>query len=526
VVFSADAKKGTPVRIHKFISYHTARDTPPAELNALTGRTLDQALKNGFDAVLESQIKFLADFWRRSDIQLIAAHPRAQQCIRFNLFQIIQAAARADGTGVCAKGLTGQAYEGHYFWDVDIYLMPFLTYTQPNIARNLLAFRYGMLDKARERARILNQKGALFPWRTINGEEASAYFAAGTAQYHINADIMYALKQYLTATGDEAFLDDMGAEMLAETARLWVDLGFFSTRDNKYHIHSVTGPDEYTAIVNNNLFTNLMARHNLLFAAKALRQMRNRNPDRYAVFAEKIGLEEQELAAWEKAGENMYIPYDEELGIHPQDDTFLDKEVWDFEATPDDRYPLLLYYHPLVIYRYQVIKQADVVLALFLAGNEFSLEKKKRNFDYYDRLTTCDSSLSACIQSIVAAEIGYTDLALDYLKTAVLMDLSDVGGNVKDGVHIASMGGTWMTFVYGFAGMRDYDGALTFNPKMHPNWEQLKFPLTYQGQMLEVDIRRDTVIYLLTEGSGLTIKHKDRDIALSPGEPVTISLNE
>ncbi|MCP4715653.1 MAG: glycoside hydrolase family 65 protein [Deltaproteobacteria bacterium] len=518
VVFSFDAKPGVPIHITKYISYHTSRGAPVPELCSRARRTLDRAMADGFKNLLESQGRFLNDFWRKSDIQIETAHPRAQQCIRFNLFHILQASARAEGTSVCAKGLTGQAYEGHYFWDTEIYLLPFLIYTAPRIARNILKFRYSMLDKARQRARAVNQRGALFPWRTINGEEASAYYAAGTAQYHINADIMYALKKYVDVTGDEAFLYKFGTEMLVETARLWCDLGFFTDGPNpKFQIHSVTGPDEYTAIVNNNTYTNLMARHNLQFAVTSVEALQQKDPAQFAALVHDTGLELSEVAEWKRAAENMFIPYNDELGINPQDDSFLEKKRWDLKNTPADKFPLLLYYHPLVIYRHQVIKQADVVLAMLLFEEEFSQEQKKRNFDYYDPLTTGDSSLSVCIQSILSSELGYMEKALDYFRYAVLMDLSNIGGNVKDGVHIASMGGTWMGLVYGFAGMRDNDGCISFSPRLPSTTKKLQFSLQIRGSVLELNITQESATYLLKEGPELTIRHYDKEINLTEG---------
>jgi alpha,alpha-trehalose phosphorylase len=285
-------------------------------------------VSQGFEELLAGQQEYLDDFWRRSDVEVSGAHPKGQQLIHWNLFQIIQASGRAEGAGIPAKGLTGQGYEGHYFWDTEIYVFPFLIYTAPRIARNLLRFRYSLLDKARQRAREVNQKGALFPWRTITGEEASAYYAAGTAQYHINADIMFGLKKYVEATRDKAFLQEEGAEMLVETARLWRDLGFYSARKGgKFCINGVTGPDEYNTVVNNNTFTNLMARENLRYAAATVESLREEDPDRFVALVDRTGLEMSEVEEWRKAADRMYIPFDEKLGIHPQDDSFLDKEV-------------------------------------------------------------------------------------------------------------------------------------------------------------------------------------------------------
>ena len=423
-----------------------------------------------------------------------------------------------------AKGLTGQAYEGHYFWDTEIYLLPFLTYTSPRIARNLLMFRYKMLPQARARAKELGHRGAMFAWRTISGEEASAYYAAGTAQYHINADIMYGLRKYIQATGDELFLRECGAEMLVETARLWLDLGFYSeAKGGKFCINGVTGPDEYNAVVNNNAYTNLMARENLRYAADTVEFLRSKGPDAYAALVHKTGLEPSEVDAWVRAAQNMYVPYDEKLKIIPQDDGFLDEEPWDFQNTPQDHYPLLLFYHPLNIYRKQVIKQADVILAMFLLGDLFSLEDKKRNFEFYDPFTTGNSSLSSCVEAIIAAQTGDMEKATRYGMAALLMDLADVGGNVKDGCHIASMGGTWMMLTYGFGGLRDNDGTLSFWPRRAPqDSARLRFPLTYHGHMLEIEIGLDNVEYALREGDHLVIRHETEEIKLTQHNPVAI----
>ena len=531
-VFTIEAKPGSPIHLTKFIAYHATHTASKEELSQRCERTLDRAVSHGFFSLKAGQQEYMDEFWRRSDVQVSGLSPRGtkrsnteiQQAIRFNLFHILQASARAEITGVAAKGLTGQAYEGQYFWDTEIYVMPFLIYTNPRIAKSLLTFRYRMLDKARERARELGKRGAMYPWRTINGEEASAYYAAGTAQYHINADIMYALQKYVSATGDTEFLKEYGSEMLVETARLWADLGFFSERkDGKFCINGVTGPDEYNTVVDNNLFTNIMARENLRYAAQTIEWLQNKEPEAFAILQRKTDLDPAEIEDWKKAAEKMYVPYDETLGINPQDESFLNKEPWDFDNTPADKYPLLLSFHPLTIYRHQVIKQADVILAMFLLGNDFSVEQKKANFEFYDPLTTGDSSLSSCIQSIIAMEIGNPEKAIQYALTALLMDLADVGGNVKDGCHIASMGGTWMMWVYGAAAMRDYDGVLSFRPRRdEKSTGKLRFPLTVRGHFLHVEIDSDARVarYSLKEGDGLTIFHDDEKIQLTPEDPI------
>ena len=532
VAFTINAQPDCPIHLTKYIVYHTSQTASAEELCGRAEWTIDRIVNRGFQELLASQEQFLDDFWRRSDVRVRdVREDRAkrstveiQQAIRFNLFHILQASARAEDAGVPAKGLTGRAYEGHYFWDTEIYVLPFLTYTSPRMAKNLLTFRYKMLPQARARARQLGHRGAMFPWRTISGEEASAYYAAGTAQYHINADIMYALRKYVQATGDEAFLRDCGAEMLVETARLWLDLGFYSdAKGGKFSINSVTGPDEYNTVVNNNAYTNLMARENLRYAAQTVQSLRATNETAYDALARKTALEPSEVDAWARAAENMYVPYDEKLQIIPQDDSFLDREPWDFRSTPHDHYPLLMFYHPLNIYRKQVIKQADVVLAMFLLGDTYSLECKKRNFEFYDPLTTGDSSLSSCVEAIIAAQIGKMEKAIRYGMAALLMDLADVGGNVKDGCHIASMGGTWMMLTYGLGGMRDDDGTLSFTPRRAPEDNAiLRFPVTYCGQRREVEIGVEKVEYALREGECLAIRHEAEEIQLTRENPVAV----
>ena len=525
VLLTADAVPGVPIRITKYATYQTSRSIPVPELVDRCRRTLDRAVPDGFDTLLASQRANLARFWDRADVRVqTRLNPvRQQQAVRWNLFQVAQATWRAEGAGVPAKGLTGQAYEGHYFWDTEVYVLPFLSYTQPRIARNLLRFRHSMLDRARERAAQMSQRGALFPWRTINGEEASSNFQQGTAQYHINADIAYAVMRYTHIQGDIRLLGEIGAEILVETARLWADLGFYGA-DERFHIHGVTGPDEYTTVVNDNAYTNLMARLNLNFAAATVRRLREERPRDYTALVHTVGLQFREAEAWERAAAAMHIPFDETRRIHPQDETFLDREPWDLDATPREKFPLLLHYHPLVIYRHQVLKQADIVLAMFLLGNEFPEEQKRRNFDYYDPLTTGDSSLSACVQGIIAAEIGRERQALEYFQYALLMDLGNVAGNASDGVHIASAAGVWSSLVFGFGGVRDFDGHLSFTPRLPRAWNELAFSLRFRGRQIRIRLTHDEENYLIDEGTPLEITIRGEPHLLSPGTTVTIKL--
>ncbi|MGJ0182061.1 glycoside hydrolase family 65 protein [Corynebacterium glyciniphilum] len=488
VVYHMAGRTGMKLRLEKFISYHSSRHVAADELAFRCARTINRAKAIGFRTLQQHQKNWLAEFWDRSDVR-IPNHPELQQAVRWNIFQLIQASARAETQGVPAKGLTGSGYGGHYFWDTEIYVMPFLTYTNPQFARNAMRFRYKMLPAARERALELSHDGVLFPWRTINGHESSAYYAAGTAQYHIDADISYALMKYIYASGDTDFLLDEGIHILVGTARFFMSLGFFNSSGTRFEIHSVTGPDEYTTVVNNNLYTNVMAQYNLRVAAEVVRQMKSDRPGAYRDMMRRTGLSEDELDLWDQAADAMYIPFNESTRVNPQDDQFMQRQLWsldDPEVGP--KRPLLLHYHPLTIYRYQILKQADVVLAVFLQGSQFDAETKRRDYNYYDRLTTGDSSLSAVVQSIMAAELGMHDKALDFFHRGLFIDLNNLHGNTADGVHIASCGGVWSCLVYGFGGFRDHYGQFTIDPRVPEEWGGLEYSITLHGRIVRVSV--------------------------------------
>jgi alpha,alpha-trehalose phosphorylase len=516
LVVLADLEPGEPLRLSKYLAYHWAPQARDGDLVARVERTLDRAARDGYDMIEFDHRRHVEDFWSRSDVQLEGAAD-LQQAVRFNLFELMQATARGEGLGVPAKGLTGHGYEGHYFWDTEIYVAPFLVHTTPQWAKQVLQFRCGMLQAARTRAREIGHGGALYPWRTITGAEASAWYAAGTAQYHINADIAYALRQYGQVTGDVDFILDHGAEVLIETGRLWMELGYFSERRaGHFSINSVTGPDEYTTVVDNNAYTNLMAKEHLESAVTLLEWLAAREPATHAALVGKLAISEDEVDGWRQAAAAMHVPRHADLGIVLQDEHFLERKRWDFDATPLDKYPLLLHHHPLELYRHQVIKQTDVVLATYLLGHYFSDEEKRRTFDYYDPLTTGDSTLSACIQSVMASEVGYPEAALEYFVHACAVDLADVHGNTADGIHIASCGGTWLALVAGFAGLRETDSDVCFSPRLPAEWDRLRFRVQVRGQLVEVDMTHEGTAYRLVEGTGLLIHHFGEPMRLTP----------
>ena len=531
VVYRVDATQGTTMRLQKTVAYHSSRGVPVRELSDRCDRTLDRAARHGLAHYVADQRRWYADFWDSADVEVVGdsdEHRAVQQATRFNLFSLAQATGRIDGLGVPAKGVTGSGYEGHYFWDTEVYVIPFLTYTQPEVARNALHFRSVMLPAARERAREMAQSGAMFPWRTINGEEASAYYAAGSAQVHIDADIAYALVKYVRATGDEGFLVREGIDILVETARMWADLGFWrSNGDDSFHIHGVTGPDEYTTVVNNNLFTNVMARFNLEQAVASVERIRDAYPQDFVRVAARLGLSDEETEEWRACAAGMTIPFDSGLGIHPQDDFFLDREVWDLSKTPSDLRPLLLHYHPLVIYRFQVLKQADVVLALFLQGDRFSLVEKRADFEYYDPITTGDSTLSAVVQSVIAAEVGYHEAALHYFYESLYVDLMNLHGNTVDGLHVASTGGVWSALVFGFGGMRDHAGLLSFDPRLPASWPGLRFRFCWQGSRVLVQLAEDWISFTLAgpDAADVALTVRGTPYVVTAAAPLVVALD-
>jgi alpha,alpha-trehalose phosphorylase len=499
----------------KLLAYHWSSQESIEWLRDQVDASLESAVAEGFDGLAASQREYLDDYWAVADIEL-DGDLEIQQALRFALFNVLQASARAETRAVGAKGLTGPGYDGHAFWDTETFVLPILTWTRPELARDALIWRHTTLDLARNRARELGLGGAAFPWRTIHGEECSGYWPAGTAAFHVNADIADAVRRYVLATGDQDFERDYGAELLIETARLWISLGYHGI-EGSFRIDGVTGPDEYSALVDNNVYTNLMAQANLRAAADAA----ERRPE----CARRLEADASEITAWRDAAQAMYVPYDERLGVHPQDQDFTAHERWDFDATQPEEYPLFLTHPSLTLYRSQVVKQADLVLALFLRGDAFSDDQKRRDFEYYEELTVRDSSLSACIQSVVAAEVGHLDLAYDYLAAAALIDLRDLDRDVFDGVHVASMGGALLSAFAGLGGMRDWDGQVSFAPRLPQGIERLVFRVCLQGRRLRVEVTPGEASYALREeDSELEVTHWGEPVALAPGAPAVRSV--
>jgi len=507
-------RPGQKLRIVKYLAYgwSSKRSRPALRDQAAAG--LHNARYAGWQGLLDSQREYLDEFWDNADVE-VEGDGESQQAVRFGLFHLLQASARAERRAIPSKGLTGTGYDGHAFWDTEGYVLPVLTYTLPHAVADSLRWRASTLDMARDRATELGLKGASFPWRTIRGQECSAYWPAGTAAFHINADIAMAFERYRTVTGDDTLEEECGLTVLVETARLWMSLGHHD-RHGVWHIDGITGPDEYTAIVRDNVFTNLMAANNLIVAADAC----NRHPEA----AEAMGVTVEETSAWRDAADAVNIPYDEELGVHQQCEGFTKFAEWDFEH--DNKYPLLLHEAYVRLYPAQVIKQADLVLAMQWQSHAFTAEQKAHNVDYYERRMVRDSSLSACTQAVMCAEVGHLELAHDYAYEAALIDLRDLHSNTRDGLHMASLAGAWTAIVGGFGGLRDDEGILDIDPALPDGITRLRFRIRWRDFRLVVDANHSDVTYTLSDGTAgeLTIRHAGEELTLKTDSPTTIAV--
>lgn len=510
-------KPGQGLRLEKFVAYGWSATRSLPALRDQADAALVGARDTGWQGLLDQQRAYLDDFWERADVE-VDGDTEIQQAVRFALFHVLQVGARAEERAIPAKGLTGSGYDGHTFWDAETFVLPLLAFTSPQAAAEVLRWRYNMLPVAQDRARQLGLAGAAFPWRTINGEEASGYWPAGTAAFHINADIADAVVRYVATTGDYVFERDTGLVLLVETARLWRSLGHHD-HAGAFHIDGVTGPDEYSAVSDDNAFTNLMAQANLNAAADA--------SERHPRHASQLGVTDEETAAWRDAAAAMVLPYNEGLGVHEQSAGYTQHQRWDFAATDAERYPLMLHYPYFDLYRKQVVKQADLVLAMYLRGDAFTDEQKARNFAYYEPLTVRDSSLSAYCQSVIAAEVGHLQLAYDYLGESAMMDLEDLENNARDGLHIAALAGTWTALVAGFGGMRLFNGdSIRFAPRLPGSLSRIAFRLLFRGRRLRVEVTRKSVTYTLASGEPLEILHYEKPFTLTTERPVVRELPE
>jgi len=526
--WSVNAEKDRAITVDTIGVFHTSFDDDCNEQMAestqpsiIHEKLLNKALadmrdniETGFDGISQEQLKFWDDYWAQSDIK-IEGNVKDQQAIRYCLFHLRQGNPRDDRRSISANCLTGERYRGLIYWDTEIYVLPFFLYSQPEMARSLLMFRHSILDGARENAKFIDDSpGAHYPWCSITGEDwvTAHYQAMG---YHLHGAIAYAIWRYYLQTHDEEFMYGPGAEVLFETARFMESLGgYVPLRDNKFCIDYVIGPDENAECVNNNCYTNMMTAHHFDFAAKLYSEMQQKAPEKLNILSEKINLCSDEPEKWQRAADNMYIPYHEELGIHMQDDSFLYLEPIDMSKVShytENRMET----HPVTLTRRKIIKQADVVLLMFTLGDLFPLEQKRANYDYYEHLTQHTSSLSPGIHSVLAAEIGNDDQMYAYFQDSAFMDIYDIKHNVKYGVHAAALGATWMAVVNGFAGMRDYTDELIFNPQLPSAWKNYEFNITYRGSRINIKVNENNSTFTLKSGKKVKFKVGNEQYELS-----------
>lgn len=504
----------------KLIKYNIYTDSLRHE-NVLKTAYADlyEVLENGIGYYYEKQKAFLEDFWKHSGMEIVGDDAN-NVAMAFNMYELLQSAARDKFCSIAAKGMSGEGYEGHYFWDTEVFILPFFILTNPRLAKQILNYRYYTLDKARENSALLgHKKGALYPWRTITGAECSGYFVSGSAAYHINADIAYAIISYYLTTGDLDFIADTGEEMLLETARLWMDLGNYN-QAGEFVLNEVTGPDEYTCMVNNNYYTNCAAKYNILWAVKLYKLLEKKGKE--SCVRDRIKVTTEELEEMENAAQKMLLPYDERLGINPQDDSFLDKPVWDFENTGEEEYPLLLHYHPLHLYRYQVCKQADTILAYFMFEEMQDYDVMCRSYDYYEKITTHDSSLSTCVFSIVASRLGMYQKGYEYFGDSTKLDLENTHNNTKDGIHTANMGGCYMAIVNGFAGLRINENGLFIKPHIPERWQEYQFNIVYHDNLINIKVDMKKVSVSLNSGESVIINIYGKEYLLEKGSQVIV----
>ncbi|QGQ19826.1 family 65 glycosyl hydrolase [Cellulomonas sp. JZ18] len=507
-VLDADLPPGGWVRLAGRAAYACGR-RPVEGLLADARTVLADAERAGEDRLEAEHRAFLDDVWERADV-VVEGDDELQQAVRLAVLHTVQAAARVEGTGLRAKGLTGLGYHGHTFWDAEGFVLPVLDHVLPHASAAHLRWRHATLPRAVERARTLGLPGAAFPWRTISGEECSGYWPASTAAVHVTADVTDALVRHVAATGDDALEQEVGVDLLVHGARFWMGRGHHDD-DGAFHVHGVTGPDEYTAVVDDNTYTNLVVARSLEAAVRVTA--------RWPHEARRLGVDDDERARWAAAAAAVVVPYAADLGVTEQSAGFTRRPRWDFARVPDGWTPFEDRVHYTELYRHQLVKQADLVLALVVAGDRFTADQKRRDFAYYEPLTVRDSSLSASVQAVVAAELGHLTLAHRYTRECAFIDLHDLRHETQEGVHVASMAGAWDALVRGFGGLRLDHGHVRVGPRLPPGISRLRFRVRVDGSHVEVDARRDGVTYRLLAGERVVLRHEDEELTLSPDAP-------
>lgn len=515
---------GQPMELQKFVAVCTSRDHDKDLVAEVTVNKLKNALQKGLYQLFQEHCEVMSNKWADSDV-VIEGDIKAQQGIRYNIFQLNQTYTGQDPRlNIGPKGFTGEKYGGSTYWDTEAFCFPFYLYTDEDVAKNLLYYRYLHLEEAKTNAQKLGLRGALYPMVTMDGKECHNEWEITFEEIHRNGAIAYAIYNYSNYTGKNEYLFKYGVEVLIEISRFWADRVSYNPIKNKYMILGVTGPNEYENNVNNNWYTNTMAAWTLEYTLNSLEQLKLNDSPRYGELAQKLNLSQMELAKWDDIINQMYFPYLEESAIFEQNDGYMDKEQLLVKDLPPEVLPLNKHWSWDRILRSCFIKQADVIQGIYFLSERFALDCIKRNFDFYEPRTVHESSLSASIYSIVASWIGYQEKAYDlYLRTARL-DLDNYNADTEDGVHLTSMAGSWSTIVQGFAGVLVRANKLTFSPHLPEQWSSYTFKLNYRGRKLEVDINKKQVEIKQLTGEPITITVFERDHNLKIGNNISVSI--
>ena len=499
-VFAGELAPQASLTVEKRTVVATSRDfATEAELLARVDELTTSLADQSFADLLKAHEAEWQARWDKSDVK-INGDEGAQQGIRFNLFQLFSTYYGNDyRLNISPKGFTGEKYGGATYWDTEAYCLPvYLGVADPEISRNLLMYRYNQLDGAYINAQEQGLKGALYPMVTFNGIECHNEWEITFEEIHRNGDVAYAIYNYTNYTGDKSYVLHEGAKVLTEISRFWADRVHYSQRANKYMLHGVTGPDEYDNNVNNDWYTNLLCQWTLKYTLEVLAEVD-------AEVAADLAVTEEEKSHWKSIVDNMYLPYDEDRRIFPENDGFMDKDLIPVGEIPSDQLPLNQNWSWDKILRSPYVKQGDVIQGIWDFMDDFTPEEKKRNFDFYEQFTVHESSLSASVYSVIAADIGYEDKAVEMYERSARLDLDNYNNDTADGLHITSMTGSWIDIVQGFAGMRVRDGQLHYAPFLPKKWDSYQFRQQFRGRVIEVTVDKDGAKAELISGEPLTI---------------------
>ena len=482
--------KGEIVGIEKYITIVSTRDYEKSQLIKESKKILDEETIKGYETLYKEHCEAWNKRWETADIK-IDGDILAQQGIRYNLFQLFSTYYGEDSRlNIGPKGFTGEKYGGATYWDTEAYCLPvYLGVADKQVSKNLLEYRYNQLEPAKTQAKKLGLEGALYPMVTFNGEECHNEWEITFEEIHRNGTIVYAIYNYTNYTGDYSYIKERGIDVIVEVARFWASRVHLSTRKDKYMIHGVTGPNEYDNNVNNNWYTNYIAKWCLEYAVENIEKLKSENIE--AIIRNNV--DDEDINKWSKIAQNMYLPYDEDLDIIVQHDDFLDKEFIKVKDLPKENLPLNQKWSWDKILRSCYIKQADVLQGIYYFGDKFTKEQKKKNFDFYEPYTVHESSLSPSIYSIIASEIDNLEKAYELYSRTARLDLDNYNNDTEDGLHITSMSGAWLAIVQGFAGMRTYNGKLSFSPKLPKGWRGYSFNINYRENNIRISVTQDNI---------------------------------